>query len=160
AQLVRVDDPAHGLHVAVDDVDRHDADQAARPVEEHRPRLAVDLGAAGGDSELARPAAALPQTGCTLAPLHRPRPGRALAAAAALGDGVRGEELHEALEVAVADGREEPVGELVAPLPRCLEARLLLPDVPAGAHRELPAVVLALVDDACDLVVAVVEHVV
>ena len=50
-------------------------------------------------------------------------------------------------------------GELLAPLPRGLEARPVGLDVPARPHRELARVGLGLADDRGDLAVAVVEHV-
>src|SRR4029453_13888924 len=57
-------------------------------------------------------------------------------------------------------GREpakEPMGEPLPPLARGLEPRALRVDLSAGAHRDLPAVVLALADHPRDLVVAVFE---
>ena len=83
---------------------------------------------------------------------------RRLAAAVAVDDDVGGEQLLERREVAVLGRGEEALGELVAMLPRGLEARPALVDVPSRADDELAAVVLALVDDRGDLVVAVVEH--
>jgi hypothetical protein len=66
---------------------------------------------------------------------------------------VLGQQLLEVLELALADRREEAVGERVAGLARGLEARPALLDVPARASRELARVVLALADDLGDLVV-------
>ena len=42
-QLVRVDDPSHGLDLAVGDVERHHADQLVVGGQEHRAGLAVQL---------------------------------------------------------------------------------------------------------------------
>src|SRR5918999_6413980 len=50
-QLVRVDDRAHGLDLALRDVEGHHGDQPALAVEEERTRLPVYLLAARGDAE-------------------------------------------------------------------------------------------------------------
>lgn len=53
---------------------------------------------------------------------------------------------------------EEPLGELLPPLARRLEARRAVLHVAAGAYGDLPAVVLALAHNFGDLVVPVGEH--
>ena len=65
----------------------------------------------------------------------------------------------ESTEVAVLRRREEPAGQLFALLARGLEPRAPLLHVTPRSRRDLPHVVLALVDDLRDLVVSVVEHV-
>jgi hypothetical protein len=51
AQLVRVDDRAHALDLPLGHVEDQHADQPALAIEEQRPRLPVDLGAARGEAE-------------------------------------------------------------------------------------------------------------
>src|SRR5262249_61996352 len=137
-------------------VDRHHVHETAVGIEEHRARLAVDLHAADGDSELAGVAAeALEEAGDLLPSEDRVTPRRARAAAVAVHDRVGREQVDEPAHVAVLDGVEEPSGQAVTLLPRRLEARPVLVDVSARAHRELPAVVRALADARRNLVVAV-----
>jgi hypothetical protein len=71
---------------------------------------------------------------------------------------VVGQQRLEPVEVTCLGGRDEHAGQLVVLLARGLEAWLVLLDVAAGPHRQLPARGLALADDPGDGVVAVLEH--
>jgi hypothetical protein len=138
AELLGIDDRADGLDEAIGDLDRNDIDQAAVRVEEHRARLAVYLGSPHAQAELPRlPADAGQELRDAVAAEDRARPRRGLAAAVAVDGCIGGDELDQALEVALADGRKEAVGERLALQLGGLEARLLLPNVAARACGEL-----------------------
>src|SRR6266516_8015152 len=129
-ELVRVGDPADGLDYAVDDLERHDRGDAALLVHEHHAGLPVELG------RRQRPAEprglrerADHQLRDALAPVDRLRPGRRLAAAVAVHDDVRGEQLDQRVRVAELRRGEEPPRELVALLARGFEPRPSLVDV-------------------------------
>jgi hypothetical protein len=80
-----------------------------------------------------------------------------LPAAVAVGDHIRREECEESLLVAVPCRFEESPCELLASLPRRLEPRTFRLHVASRPSGDLPAVVLAPLDDLRDLLVAVVE---
>ena len=84
-------------------------------VVEHRARLAVDLVQLHRDAQPRSCAARAPrQAADAVAADDRARPGRTLAAAVAVHDDIGGEQLDQAVHVAVVDGLEEALGELVA----------------------------------------------
>src|SRR4051794_37479920 len=89
----------------------------------------------------------------------RPRPLRRLTAAVAIDDGVRRERLHEAVDVAVGDRGEEPLGQSRPLFARGLKARPAGLDAAPRPACDLPAVLLSLGHDLGDLAVLVAEHV-
>jgi hypothetical protein len=162
-QLVRVDDRAHALDLAVGDVEDHHAGQSALAVEEQRTRLPVDLLAAQGEAaEAGAGAQTRPQRASHPdAAVDRTGDGGRLAAAVAVEHHVVGQQLLQPLEIAVLDGREEAGREPLPLLARGLEPDPPTPpllDVAAGPGRELAGVLLAAPDDLGDPVVGLVEH--
>jgi hypothetical protein len=83
-----------------------------------------------------------------------PRERGRLAAAVAVRDDVGREQAEQYFAVALRGRGEEPPGELLLPLARGIEPRLLRIDLRSGAHSDLAAVVLGLADDTRDLVVS------
>src|SRR3954451_20777439 len=145
ADLVRVHDRPHALYAPVEDVERHHADHAAVRTAHQRARLTVHHGAL--EARLNARAGLAP--GCerarhARAAGHRPRQGGDLAAAVAVQHHVVGEQLLEALHVAVARGREEALRELLLLLARRVEAAAMGLDVAARPGGQLARVVLAL----------------
>jgi hypothetical protein len=162
AQLVRVGDRAHTLDPAVGDVEDRDAEQLALGVEEERARLAVDLLAARREATKAGEGAQAPdqQARHLRAAVDGTWGCGYFAAAIAAEDDVVGEQLLQSVEVALLDGGEEAVRELLAPLARGLEARPPLLNVAAGSADELAGVLLARADDLRDPVLGLVERLV
>jgi hypothetical protein len=100
AELLRVDDRAHGLDDAVYDVERDHVDEAALGVEEERARLPVDLGGPAAHAEsLHLPAQAEEEPADAVLPVDRARPRGRPPAPVAVDDDVRGEQADEALGV-------------------------------------------------------------
>ena len=160
AQLVGVDDRAHGLDLALRDVEDHDADQPALEVVDQRPRLPVDLRAAQDEAAQAG-ARAQPRrqrTRHTGAAVDRAGEGGRLAAAVAAEHDVVGQQLLERFEIALLGGREEAARQRLALLARRLEPGPPRVDVTARPRDELTGVLLARPDDLRDPVVGLVEH--
>ena len=158
-QLLRIHHGPHALDPPLGGVERDDADDSVPLIDDLRPRLPVDLDAHEPDArrfELAEdPRQQAPHA---VRPDDRTRDRGDLAAAVAVERGVRGQQLDEAVEVAPLASGEEPLGDLIALRGRRLEAPLARVDVAFRPGEDLPAVVLALLHDRCDLVVGVVEH--
>ena len=165
-QLVRVDDRAHALDLALRNVEDHDADQAAVTVENERTGLSVHLLAPQGDApdqglkprEPRRQRARHP-----VSAVERPRDGGCLAASVAVEHHVVGQQFLQPLEIPLLGGREEAVRERVALLARGLESDAPTPPllhVAAGPRHELAGVLRARTDDLRDPVVRLVEHLV
>src|SRR6266487_2123518 len=158
-QLVRVDDRAHALDLALRDVEDRHAVQPALAVEEQRTRVPVHLLAARGEAEAGEGAQPRDQQARDPgAGVERTCGGGRLAAAVAAEDDVVGQQLLQPLEIALLGGREEAGRELLPLLARGLEPRAPLLHVAAGPCGELTGVLLARADDLRDPVVGLVEH--
>jgi hypothetical protein len=123
-QLVRVDDRAHALDLALRDVEARHADQPALAVEEQRTRLAVHLLTADGEAAEAGEGAhpSDQQARDAGAAVDRSCGGGRLAAAVATENDVVGQQLLQPFEIALLGGREEAGRELLLLLARGLEA--------------------------------------
>src|SRR5919106_2596577 len=160
AELLRVDDRADRLDLAVGDIEGEDTDQPPVEIQELGPGPTVHVHAAKLDADANRdlppvakhPGDLDPAEGGALDRGSEPAP-------IAVQLDVLREQSLERLELAVLGGSEEAVGEPLSKLDRGLEPGPALLDVPAGAGGELAGVALARPDDLGDLVVAVVEDV-
>src|SRR5450755_3235841 len=161
AQLVPADDRADGVHLAVGDIECDDGDQSAVGVEEERAGLTVDLRRAyHRPGRAGLPPKADEQSADAVAAGDRAPPRTPHAAAVTVDRDISRQHRDQAVQVAVADRREEPAGEFLALAARCLIPRALLADMLPGAARELTAVVLRPAHDPGRLVVSVAEDVV
>src|SRR5260370_11150420 len=139
-ELVRVDHGADGLHRAVGDAEREDADHPAFGVVGYDAGLAVDQGRHAVGALLLRPAVQpLYEPGDPLRPVQRLAQGLALAATVADHDHVGGEEFEQAVEVTAVCRVEEPAGHLLALLAGGPQAGASPLAVGAGAPRGLTA---------------------
>src|SRR5918996_3018630 len=145
AELLRVDDRADRLDLAVGDIEGEDTDQPPVRIEELGPGLTVHVHAAkldAGDASRDPPPVAKhlgdldPAEGGALDRGSEPAP-------IAVQLDVLREQSLERLELAVLGGSEEAVGEPLSKLDRGLEPGPALLDVPAGAGGELAGVSLA-----------------
>jgi hypothetical protein len=159
AELVRVDDRAHALDLALRDVEAHHADQLAVAVEDQRTRLPVHVLAADVEAEAAAGAQPRHQRARDLgAAVDRMSEGGRLAAAVAVEHHIVGQQLLQPLEIALLRGREEPGRKRLPLLARGLEPGAPLLHVAAGPRGELAGVLLGRPDDLRDPVVGLVEH--
>src|SRR3954447_16373040 len=135
-ELVGIDDRPDRLHGAVDDVEDEDVDEAAVRIAHEGAGLTV---AAAPLEPPAGRAHSLAETGeeagDPFGTDDRRAPLRHLAAPVAVDDGIGGEDVDEALDVSVRDGREEAGREPVAVLGRRRETGPLRLDRPAGPER-------------------------
>src|SRR5918997_5444299 len=148
AELLRVDDRADRLDLAVGDIEREDTDQPPVGIEELGPGLTVHVHAAKLDADANRdpPPVAKhlddldPAKGGTLDRGSEPAP-------IAVQLDVLREQSLERLELAVLGRSEEAVGEPLSKLGRGLEPGPALLDAPAGAGGELAGVARARPDN-------------
>jgi len=138
-ELAGIDDRPHPPNLPVGDVERHHPDQPTLAVEQERARLSVDVhvtDVGSADLEaLARPGQK--RSRHAPAPVQRPGERGDLAAAVAVQHDVVREQRLERAEVALSGGGEEPTGQLLALLPRGLEARAALLDATARPRGQL-----------------------
>ena len=158
-ELVRVQHRPDRHHDAVGDLERRHPHSPPTGVGERDPRLAVHERGPVGEAEL----------GGLLAPAderlrdplgadERHGDRRRLAAAVAVDDGVRRQEVDQPVGVALLPRHEEAARDLLALLAADVEPAPALVDVGVRARQDLAAVGRALVDDRRDLLVGVVEH--
>ena len=114
-KLLRIADGADGLDESLGDVEGHDQDGPPISADAHRSGLPVDLGEPHVVGAQLGPPFTEPQQypRDPVAPVHRVLERRSLPAAVAVRDHVGGEHAREAFEVTIADGLEEPPGELL-----------------------------------------------